>query len=82
MLPLVKIGCWEDADYIGCVLFGRGASPYLGKQYGLTQLECCELVRIALRKHETPVTRIVKIAIKLLRKQCKIKNRSKLTING
>lgn len=65
---LTKIGVWENDKFIGCVLFGRGANNCLGKPYGLTQIECCELVRIALTKHETPVTRIVSIAIKMLRK--------------
>ncbi|WP_448167688.1 Mom family adenine methylcarbamoylation protein [Burkholderia ambifaria] len=67
MPPLVRVGVWESGKFIGCVLFGRGASPHLGAPYGLTQLECCELVRIALTKHVTPVSRIVKLAIKLLR---------------
>jgi hypothetical protein len=65
---LTKIGVWEHGKFIGCVLFGRGANNSLGKPYGLSQLECCELVRIALTKHEAPVTRIVSIAIKMLRK--------------
>lgn len=68
MPPLVKIGAWEDGKYIGCVLFGRGATPQLCKPYGLEQTECCELVRVALRDHATPVTRIVAIALKFLRK--------------
>jgi len=67
MPPLVRVGVWESGKFIGCVLFGRGASTHLGAPYGLTQLECCELVRIALTKHTTPVSRIVKLAIKLLR---------------
>jgi len=64
---IVKIGCWED-EYIGAVLFARGASPYLGHQYGLDQTELCELVRVALHHHENPVTKIVSVAIRLLRK--------------
>jgi len=65
---LTKIGVWENEKFIGCVLFGRGANNCLGKPYGLSQIECCELVRIALTKHETPVTRIVAIALKMLKK--------------
>ncbi|WP_183282326.1 Mom family adenine methylcarbamoylation protein [Cupriavidus alkaliphilus] len=68
MPPLVKVGVWERGKFIGCVLFARGASPHLGRPYGLTPFEVCELVRIALTKHETPVSRIVAIAIKFLRK--------------
>jgi len=65
---LTKIGVWENEKFIGCVLFGRGANNTLGSPYGLSQLECCELVRIALNKHQSTVTRIVSIAIKMLRK--------------
>lgn len=68
--PLVKIGVWEDGAYIGCVLFGRGATQNLGKPYGLQAIEVCELVRIALHKHTAPVSRIMTIAIKMLRQQC------------
>jgi hypothetical protein len=68
MPPLVKIGAWEDGKYIGCVLFSRGANQNIGAPYGLAQTECCELVRVALRNHATPVTRIVAIALRFLRK--------------
>lgn len=64
---LVKIGVWENKKYIGCVLFGRGATPNIGKPYKLEQVEICELVRIALNKHKTPVTQIIKIAIIMLK---------------
>jgi hypothetical protein len=68
MPPLVRVGVWENDKFIGVVLFGRGASPHLGAPYGLTQLECCELVRVALTAHETPVSRIVAIAMRFLKK--------------
>lgn len=70
-LPASKtmdIGVWEDDRFIGVVLFSRGATPALGKPFGLRQTECCELTRVALTKHETPVTRIISIAIRMLRK--------------
>ena len=67
--PLVKIGAWEHGRFIGCVLFSRGATGNLGKPYGLRQTECCELTRVALTNHETPVTRILSIAIKMLRRR-------------
>lgn len=66
---LVKVGAWENGKFIGVVLFGRGATPNLGKPYGLQQDQCVELVRIALRKHQMPVSRIVTIAIKLMHKE-------------
>lgn len=63
---LVKVGAWECGNYIGAVLFGRGASPQLAKPYGLGQDQCVELVRIGLAKHVTPVSRIVALAMRFL----------------
>lgn len=66
---LVKVGVWEDNKFIGVVLFGRGANNNLGSPYGLEQTEICELVRIALTRHSVPVTKVVSLALKFLRKQ-------------
>ena len=68
MPPLVKVGVWEDRKYIGCVIFGRGASPKLGAAYGLQQKECVELVRIALTIHENAVSRIVRLSMQFLKR--------------
>ena len=65
---LVKIGVWENSKFIGVVLFGRGANNNMLKPYKLNQDEGCELVRIALTKHKNPVSKIMMIAIKLLKK--------------
>ena len=65
---LVKVGAWENGKFIGVVIFGRGASPTLGKKFYLGQDECVELVRIALTKHEIPVSRIAAFAIRFLYK--------------
>jgi len=65
---MVKVGAWEDGKFIGVVIFSRGASPMLGMAYGLEQIECCELTRVALTKHKTPVSKLLAIAIKFLRK--------------
>lgn len=67
---IVKIGVWENARFIGVVLFSRGAAPRLANSFGLSQTECCELTRIALRQHTAPVTRIVSIAFRLLKRFC------------
>lgn len=66
---LVKVGAWEQGKYIGVVLFGRGANRNMGTSYGLGQDECVELVRIALTKHQTPVSKIGSMAIRFLKKQ-------------
>ncbi len=64
--PHNRIGVWENSKFIGCILFGRGASPQLLRPYGLKNTEGAELVRVALDAHLTPVSRIVSIAIKFL----------------
>jgi hypothetical protein len=66
---MVKIGVWEDSQFIGAVLFARGSTPTLGNPYGLEQTQVCELVRIALKEHKAPVSKIGTIAIKMLKKQ-------------
>lgn len=63
------LGVWEDGAFIGVVVFARGASRNLGERFGLEQTDCCELVRIALRAHQTPVTRILKFALRLLKQR-------------
>ncbi len=63
---LVKVGAWENGKFIGVVIFGRGTSPQLGDKYGLDQTQCIELVRVALTKHISPVSRIMAIAIRML----------------
>lgn len=66
---LVKIGVWEGGQFIGAVVFGRGANNNIGSRYGLRQTEICELVRVALKGHAAPVSRIVGLAVRLLRRQ-------------
>lgn len=51
------------------MLFARGANRHGLRPFGLTLLEGCELVRVALNHHRAPVSRIVSIAIKLLLQQ-------------
>ena len=66
---MVKIGVWENWEFIGAVLFARGNSPTLGQRYGACMTEVCELVRVALKAHLAPVSRIVSIALRFLQKQ-------------
>lgn len=65
---LAKIGVWENEKFIGVVIFGVGATSDLVKRYGLKMEHGCELVRIALTAHASPVSRIISISIKLLKK--------------
>ncbi|MGH9256750.1 MAG: protein Mom [Vicinamibacterales bacterium] len=68
--PLVCIGCWEDGRFVGVVIFSRGANRYLGSAFGLEQTQVAELSRIALSEHRAPVSRIVAIAVRMLRRHC------------
>lgn len=64
---LAKVGVWEHGAFIGAVVFGVGATGDLVKGYGLDKTEGCELVRVALKEHKTPVSRIVAISLRMLK---------------
>lgn len=66
--PLVKVGAWENGEFIGVVIFSRGANNNLLKPFGLSQTEGCELTRVALTKHKSQVSRIVRLAIQFLKR--------------
>ena len=65
----VCLGVWEDKKFIGSVLFARGAANNIGKPYGLLNIECVELVRVALASHKSFTSRILSQSIKMLKKQ-------------
>ena len=67
--PLVKVGAWENGKFIGVVIFSRGASSNLMKPYGIQQDEGCELTRIAMTSHESPVSRVVRLAMQFLKRK-------------
>src|SRR4051812_9031060 len=65
---LMPVGVWEAGMFKGVVIFSRGATPRIGSPYGLVQTEVCELTRVALTTHDTPVSRIIAIALRMVRK--------------
>lgn len=67
----VYIGVWEAAHFIGAVIFGIGSGNVTnGERYGLRRTcEMAELTRVALRRHLISVSRIVAIALRMLKKQ-------------
>lgn len=67
---LMIVGVWEAGVFKGVVTFSRGATPRIGSPYNLTQMEVCELTRVALTTHDAPVSRIVAIALRMLRRKC------------
>ena len=64
---LAKIGVWEAGEFIGVILFGVGATRQLVQRYGLKPEQGCELVRVALTQHQNTVSRIVSIALRILK---------------
>jgi hypothetical protein len=64
-----RLGVWEDGKFIGVVVFAWGANRHLAGEYKLRMTECAELCRIALNKHMTPVSRIISIAVKMLKRE-------------
>ena len=66
---LVKIGIWEDGNFIGAVIFARGANHLADKAYGCSATGFCELVRIAMREHKVSVSKCIALALKFLQRQ-------------
>ncbi len=66
---LVKFGVWEDGSFRGVLIYGVGATSDLVKRYGLASQQGCELVRIALRGHQAPVSRMISITLKMLKRE-------------
>lgn len=64
-----KFGVWENGKFVGVIVFGVGATSALVKRYGLKMEEGCELVRVALAKHKTEVSKILAISLRFLKKQ-------------
>src|SRR5947207_16000227 len=60
---------WEDGKFIGAVVLAWGANRHLAGEYKLKMTECAELCRIALDRHVTPVSRIISIAVKMLKRE-------------
>ena len=68
---LVKVGVWEGGKFIGAIVFGDGLlGPTQYVYGGIDKFKIAEIVRIALREHSWPVSRMIAIAIKLMRKRC------------
>jgi hypothetical protein len=65
--PVLHIGVWEDGKFVGVILFSRGANKNLGSFVRLSELQVCELTRVALDKHISTVSKILSIAIKMVR---------------
>ena len=65
----VKVGVWENGDFIGAIIYSRGATQNIGSPFGLEQTEICELQRVALDDHDAPVSQMLSISRKLLQEK-------------
>lgn len=67
---LAKIGVWEDGAFIGALIFGCGTGGVqkIGEGLGCGKFGTAELSRIALASHRSSVSRIISIALRILRK--------------
>lgn len=61
-------GIWEDARFVGVIIYGQGATEGIGSPFGLTLQQTRELTRIALQAHSVPVSRLISITLKKLKK--------------
>lgn len=66
---MVYLGVWESDRFIGAIVFGWGANRHSARFWALDQTEVCELLRVALTVHNATVSRILSIAVRLLRRQ-------------
>lgn len=71
---MVRIGVWENKCFIGCVIFSYGASPpffkWAERILDCSKFEIVELTRVSLHKHNTPVSKVIALALKMLTKHC------------
>lgn len=67
----VYIGVWEDLKFIGAIVFGIGSGNSTnGVKYGLQRThKIAELTRVALTKHNVEISKMVSIAMRMLKKQ-------------
>ena len=65
-----RYAVFEDGQLVGVVLFGPGAGGVtrFGARLGVDRQDVRELVRVALTTHQIPVSRVVAICARLLRR--------------
>ena len=67
---LVRVGVWEENNFVGAILYGSGANRHLARPFGLQGTQACELVRVALASGRThPTSRCLGVSLKMLRRQ-------------
>jgi hypothetical protein len=66
----INIGVWENADFIGAIIYAYSATPNIAKHYKLPQTEIIELRRVAMKEHRSATSRAVAFSIKMVKKLC------------
>ena len=64
----LKIGVWENGVFIGVIVYTVGVGATLHSGYGVDRSEVCELQRVALKSHASPVSRMIAISLKKITK--------------
>ena len=59
---------YEDGAFVGAILFGRGGNNNAARPFGLPSECVCELTRVALRAHITPVTKMLSVCLSKIKK--------------
>lgn len=66
---LFSVGVWSDDYFLGVVIFSHGANNRIGCPFNLSQYQCVELTRVALRHHTGVfVSEVLAKAIKYFKK--------------
>lgn len=66
---MIHYGIYEDGQFFGVVIFGWGANRNIGKPYNMTNQECVELQRVALKAgHVSATSQIVSACVRQLKK--------------
>lgn len=71
-MPVFKIntiGLWENNEFIGTIIFGQGATPEIGKSFGMKRTEVCELLRVAISDHATETSKFIAISLRMVKKK-------------
>jgi hypothetical protein len=66
----VSFGLFENDIFKGVIIYSMGANRYIANAFELKRFEVCELTRIALDNHQTTVSKIISISMKLLKNLC------------
>lgn len=69
-MPSGRLMCFaiEEMDkYVGAIIYGRGANNNIASPYNLSQTDVIELVRVAFKEHQNPITYYIAKTLKYLK---------------